>query len=228
MCEENNLKRNRSGTNSGFLTVLYEAEPEFDSRGRPRRMWKCKCECGNLVTVRDDSLNGRTKSCGCLQRKKASEFLAGNKYRIKDGESKERLHNIWSLMKYRCFNTNSPAYCNYGGRGIKVCDEWLSEEGYLKFKQWALLNGYNDNLSIDRIDNNGNYCPENCRWVNKETQNNNTRRNHLVEWNNELHTVAEWSKITGIDKRVIYSRLYRQWEAERIFSQPVRKSSKHI
>lgn len=221
-----------TGKRSGRLTVLYEAEPTFDNRGFQRRRWMCQCDCGNLVVVRSDSLNGRTKSCGCLQREAVSEYGKSEAHReasTSHGDSRERIRNIWYLIKYRCVNERAPAYGNYGGRGIKLCDEWMDDiDGYQAFKEWAYANGYADDLSIDRIDNDGDYCPENCRWVDAFVQGNNKRDNHLLTHNGETHTIAEWSRITGIDRRNLYHRAYLGWDEERIFSQPYRKSSKRI
>lgn len=118
----------------------------------------------------------------------------------------ERLYSIWGSMRNRCKNKNNANYLRYGGRGITICKEW---NDYLTFKKWALENGYNDTLSIDRIDNNGNYEPSNCRWADRIMQANNKRNNHLITFNGETHTAAEWSKLTGIHYRTILSRLNR-------------------
>lgn len=122
----------------------------------------------------------------------------------KHGLSKTRLYRCWENMKKRCKNPNSSYYEKYGGRGITYCKEW---ESFVNFYNWAMDNGYNDELSIDRIDVNGNYCPENCRWVNAKIQMNNTTRNHYVEYQGRMITVAQLAEISGINYRTLLSRI---------------------
>ena len=120
----------------------------------------------------------------------------------------KRLYNIWRNMKSRCLNEKFNTFERYGGRGINVCDEWLR---YDKFYEWALRNGYSDNLTIDRIDNNANYCPENCRWVDMKTQCNNTSKNHTICFNNEIHTLSEWAEKLNINKNTLRRRIHLGW-----------------
>ena len=122
-------------------------------------------------------------------------------------DTKNRLYRIWSEMKRRCENSDRPNYRNYGGRGIKVCQEW--KNSFETFKEWALNNGYSDELSIDRIDNAGNYEPSNCHWVTVKAQANNKRSNNLIAYKGEKHTLAQWCEIFGLDYSVVYMRLYR-------------------
>ena len=219
--------RDRTGDRVGRLTVIERAEDYIDKSGARRTMWRCVCDCGNEVIVRADSLSeDHTRSCGCFQRDKVStvmKFMGGqNKTH---GDSKTRLHNIWYLMRYRCNVPNCKAYKNYGGRGIKVCPEWDDGvQGYLNFKKWALDNGYNDNLSIDRIDNDRNYEPCNCRWVDDETQCNNKRTNVFLECDGEVHTISQWARITGIPMKALHSRIKYGWAVDDALHRPIKKS----
>lgn len=117
-----------------------------------------------------------------------------------------RLYNIWKCMRQRCNNPNNPSYERYGKRGIQICPEWSE---YAVFKAWAIVNGYSDSMSIDRIDNDGNYCPDNCRWVDTKVQNNNTRRNHFVDFRGERHTMAEVADILNVSYSTIQHRVER-------------------
>lgn len=127
----------------------------------------------------------------------------------------ERLYRIWCAMRERCRRAANNRYNRYGGRGIKVCDEW---QDYIVFKAWAIKSGYSDGLTIDRIDNNGNYEPSNCRWADNYEQANNKRNNHLITYNGETHSAAEWARLTGIPYRTILSRLNRdRMPPEKVF-----------
>lgn len=161
--------------------------------------WKCLCDCGKTVCVSAHHLRSNaTKSCGCLQKERTSETHR------KHGDSGGRLWNTWNHMKQRCSNPQNKAFSRYGGRGIKVCREW--EESFEAFKDWALSNGYSEELTIDRIDTNGNYEPSNCRWATAKEQNNNKRNNVLVSYNDQTHTLQEWSEITGIPHETLRRR----------------------
>lgn len=195
-----------SGKKINFFTVIKRTE----NQGK-KPMWLCKCACGNIKAIRGDNLkNGTIKSCGCYNK----QLLIDNKRAVKHGKRKTRLYCIWEHMKQRCYNKNNYEYYLYGGRNITICEEWRNS--FTAFYNWALANGYKEELSIDRINNNENYEPNNCRWATCETQANNRRTNHLIEYNGEIHTIAEWAKITGISERKIYDRYIRDnWSVEK-------------
>ena len=136
------------------------------------------------------------------------------------GKQPYRLYRCWQAMKARCYQLNNCKYSDYHGRGICVCDEWNHD--YIAFRNWALNNGYSDNLTLDRIDNNGNYCPENCRWATARQQNNNTRRNHYVEYNGERRTISEWADHLGIPYNTLNQRFWGGWSAEKALTTPLK------
>ncbi len=144
-------------------------------------MWKCRCECGKEVIVPGQALRqGRTKSCGCLSREIHKEILTErNKSNSSHGQFGTRIYRIWCGMKTRCYNKNHKAYRDYGGRGITICAEWKDHfEGFYK---WAINNGYDDSLTIDRLDVDGNYEPSNCRWATASEQRRNQRSREKVK-----------------------------------------------
>jgi hypothetical protein len=146
-----------------------------------------------------------------------------------------RLNHIYKDMKRRCYSRNFKQYKDYGGRGICVCDEWIDKtrngspatKGWLAFKSWALSNGYKEGLSIDRIDNNKGYCPENCRWVDRRVQNNNTRKNRYIKYNGKTQSLADWCRELGLNyDRTKYRLNAGQWSVERAFSIKGRATTK--
>ncbi|MBQ1296379.1 MAG: hypothetical protein IIY21_20200 [Clostridiales bacterium] len=147
----------------GRLTVL-----KIAGKSGCETTWLCKCDCGNMVVAMGGNLRaGRTKSCGCLH----DETVKTNSKT--HGKSNTRLHRIWKDMKTRCYNPKFPQYKYWGGKGVRICKEWL--ESFESFYEWAINNGYSDTLSIDRIDSDGDYSPSNCRWADNYTQNQNRK-----------------------------------------------------
>ena len=180
-------------------------------------MYLCECSCGKSFETTSTSIfNGRCKSCGCLKVETALKNMASFK---KHGLAKTRPYQIWSNMKRRCYNHTDSEYKNYGGRGIKICDEWL--EDFVSFYEWAQSSGYNDFLTIDRKDVDGDYCPENCRWVTMRVQCNNKTDNHNITYNGETHTLSQWSEILDVNYYTLRSRInILGWDAKRAFETP--------
>lgn len=201
-----------TGYHFNLLTVEY-----LDCE-KPRRKWMCRCECGNHISVYEGNID-RQQSCGCAKSKAAIER---NKKATKHGETNTRLFRIWGGMRRRCYEVQNKDYPNYGGRGITVCDEWKE---YIPFSLWAKNNGYSDDLSIDRIDVNGSYSPDNCRWISCVEQNNNRRSNHIVEYKGITHTISEWSRIYNIPPKTLRYRLVNGWDVESAMNVPVTKSN---
>lgn len=164
------------------------------------QLWECACDCGATKVVAAGKLkSGHTRSCGCLARDVRVRQL--EKHGITTG-GRPRTLNIWSSMKARCMNPKAISYPNYGGRGIKVCDEWLE---FKSFHEWAMTNGYSDDKQIDRIDNDGPYSPENCRWVSRSENQRNTRRTHLITLNGKTQCASDWIKELGVSRSTFYA-----------------------
>lgn len=137
------------------------------------------------------------------------------------GKQPARLYRIWANMKGRCTNPNADNYHFYGGRGIKVCDEW---QDFVPFRDWSVSNGYADNLTLDRINNDGNYEPYNCRWETQLNQCNNTRRNHWLTFRGETHTISEWARIIGMKADTLERRINAHgWSVEKALTTSVRR-----
>lgn len=191
----------------GNWKVLERAE-----RGR-RPYWLCECRCGTLREVREDGLlSGKSCSCGCLGKEHRKMTI------VTHGCSETPLYKVWSGMKQRCYNPNAEEYHNYGARGISVCDEWLVFEN---FQKWALDNGYAQDLTLDREDNNGNYCPANCRWVTQMVQQNNKRTCVYVTYQGVTRTIAQWARLLGFTHETLRKRIVKnKWSVERALTTP--------
>lgn len=191
------------GQTFGLLTVVERVKGE---------KYLCHCECGKEKIVNGCHLkSGRVKSCGCA--------------RFKHGMKEDRLYQIWHGMKDRCLRKNGQHYQKYGGRGIEVCPEWC--DSFEAFRDWAIANGYRDDLSLDRKNNDGNYCPENCRWATRREQQSNRNNTLLLTHDGETHTLAEWSEITGIKYCTLRYRVAQGFTGEKLFSTTKRKENPH-
>lgn len=206
------FKIDLTGQRFGRWTVL-----EFVPNEKNVSYWKCRCDCGNISDVEVSTLKrGISKSCGCLRSELESERMKiKNPAQIKHGGKGTRLYRIWKGMRQRCYNPNSNHYPSYGGRGITICKEWVND--FSALKEWALSSGYSDELSIDRIDNNKGYSPENCQWTGVKTQCRNRRSNVNIEYNGQQITLTEASEKTGINKYTLNGRYHRGDRGEELF-----------
>lgn len=200
------------GCKFGKLKVLGKSNKRTKSR---EIKYKCVCDCGNVTYVTAGNLrHGNVKSCGCAKRKRVH------------GKTHTRLYNIYRGMKARCYNKNYQAYKNYGGRCIRICDEWLND--FMNFYNWAYENGYDDNLTIDRIDVNGNYEPNNCKWATRKQQNLNTRQNVYLTYNGKTQTMKEWAEELNIHYKVIQRRHKKGWsDKECLFGKEINMINKY-
>jgi hypothetical protein len=195
-----------TGQHFGRWTVL--------NKDNKPKQWICRCKCGKVKSVNIDNLKaGKTRSCGCFR---------GDHYRAlwtTHGESKTKLYYVWLAMRNRCNRPGVNGYERYGGRGIKVCEEWMYD--FPAFRDWALSNGYKEGLEIDRIDNDGNYESSNCRWVTRFENMQNTRLNKHIEYNGKAYTINELSDMCGLSPGLIGDRLRKGWTVkEAITLQP--------
>lgn len=179
--------------------------------------WICRCKCGMIKSVNPYRvINGNTKSCGCGKTDRIIKYNNTEKVihgYARNGNKRNRLYTIWRGMKERCLNKNSHDYSNYGGRGISVCEEW--KNSFESFKDWAMANGYTKDLSIDRINVNDGYCPDNCRWATMQEQQRNRQRTETYEYLGEKRSLAEISEMTGIYYHTIYNRIhYHGWDLD--------------
>lgn len=193
-----------TGQKFGRLTVI-NLLSERAKNGM--KIYKCLCDCGNYVNVRYGNLtSGNTKSCGCFNSDCSSKRNSTHR------KTHTRLYKIYYNMKTRCYNEHATRYSDWGGLGIKICDEWLND--FMNFYNWSMDNGYDDTLTIDRIDNNKGYSPDNCRWITNKEQSNNRRNNILLTYNHVTKTVKEWANELGINYYTIIGRYHRNWSDE--------------
>lgn len=189
---------NLVGNRYGRLVVLSVVDSEAGTDVPTK--WLCKCDCGNTTEVRGCNLkSGGTLSCGCLRREHSSKRAK------RHGQTGTRLYVIWQHIIGRCTRKTDNAFKWYGGRGVTICAEWLNS--FEAFRDWAMANGYADKLTIDRIDVNGNYCPENCRWVSIAEQQRNKTNNTFVEYDGKCKTVGDWSETFGCFPSAVYREI---------------------
>jgi len=204
-------KLDLTGVRFGRLVVYEDAGHNHEGR----TMWRCKCDCGGEKTATTHDLRaGNTKSCGCILREL-------NSWRY--GIPHKKLTGVYNGMKTRCFNKNDRKYIDYGGRGISICDEWMGENGRERFVIWALENGYSEGLTIERIDVNGNYGPNNCCWIKPELQAKNKRNTIHVNYNGETMCLKDAVKASGMSWGTLYGRVKKGWPDEHLFDPPYSK-----
>ncbi|MDQ1281602.1 MAG: hypothetical protein QG670_2867 [Thermoproteota archaeon] len=216
----------------GILTV---EKPAFSDKNH-KWHWLCKCDCGNTCIVDGRYLRkGKKLSCGCVRvvnengriitrkgRTGQSRKGIPNPKNLIHGFGKTRLATTRNNMMQRCYNPKHKSYPQYGGRGITVCDEWINN--LPSFYEWAVASGYKDNLTIDRIDNNGNYCPENCKWSTSIEQGNNQRTNRHITYQGKTLTPTQWGRELKIAVHLIRNRIFKLgWTVEKTFLTPARE-----
>ena len=196
----------------GKLTILGIEYQKKYSNGTIIDFVKCKCECGNIKIINFNNIKrGLVKSCGCITK-------------TVNGMSKTRIYQIYRHLINRCYREKDISYKNYGNKGIIVCDEWKND--FMSFYNWAMKNGYEEHLTIDRINVNGNYEPSNCRWVNMAVQQNNRSNNRILEYKGQKKTITEWAKYCGLSYRNLYYRLNNGYTIEEAIEKPKRKLHK--
>lgn len=192
-----------TGKKFGLLTAIKRVDDKIYQSGNRSVMWLCKCECGNEKIVAKTALvKNETRSCGCLK---------GENHKMSD----TRLYEIWCGIKRRCKDSSRKDYEIYGGRGIEVCEEW--DKSFNKFYNWAIKNGYDDTLTIERIDVNGDYTPQNCTWATKKEQANNKRNNILLTYDNKTQTISQWANELNINETTLRNRIQRGWPECKVF-----------
>lgn len=208
-----------TGQRFGRLTVIKRVG--LDSTGK-NSTWLCRCDCGvEKVISRVSLVRGGSRSCGCLNSQESKQRIKMLHDVHRDEYPKiERLSRIWRKMRNRCLNPNNSSFKDYGGRGIEICSEW---DNFYEFQEWALNSGYSKELTLDRINVNGNYDPENCRWVSLKRQERNKRNTIYLTLHGIKKPMADWSDEIGISWRTLHSRYVRGWSDEQILTTPVQK-----
>ena len=197
---------NITGQKFGTLTVVAR-DPINSKSGNAK--WICRCDCGNTASVVGSKLrSGHSKTCGCIRFTEKAQ-----------GHSGERIYRIWTCMQNRCNKENNDNYKWYGGRGIKICTSW---DNFLNFREWALQSGYNDDLSIDRIDPNLDYFPDNCRWVSMKFQANNKTNNRILKYEGKSYTESQFADNFNLSYHTVVNRLRMGWNLSRIVNTPER------
>lgn len=192
-----------TGKRYGMLTVI-----GFAGTKNNNCMWNCKCDCGQFKTVSTNKLSmGKTSSCGC------------KKIKV-NRESTSDLYQHWYAMLNRCRPENTNTKKDYFDRGITVCDDWKLDGGFWAFKEWSLKNGYKEGLTLDRINNDCGYSPNNCRWTTQKEQQNNKTNNHYITYKGVTKTMKQWSESTGIGYSKLRHRIYANWDIDRVFETP--------
>jgi len=202
------MKLDLSGEKFGRLTVI-----SFSHKDKyTKTYWRCKCECGNEFTVRCSSLKCNiTKSCGCLQKQNAGPKPIHNLH-------KSSIYRIWQSMVQRCTNPNNDRFKGYMGRGITVCNKWLKFVGF-----YEDMGDRPEGMTLDRKDNDGNYCKDNCKWSTSKEQQNNMRSNVNIIYNGKTQTLSQWARELNIKIGTLNSRIFRdKWSVERAFTEPVK------
>lgn len=201
------------GLKFGRLTVL-----GFAGKMGRNATWFCKCECGKITKVQSGALkNGHTSSCDCLRKEMAMKACTMHGHNGRNGK-RSRIYQAWASMIQRCNNPNSIRYYDYGGRGIKVCERWKKFENFLED-----MGERPRRTSIDRIDNDGNYEPGNCRWATDKEQANNKRNNRFLFFDGSKRTVGEWAERIGINRSTLIGRLNKGWDTKKALTTPIRK-----
>ena len=196
------------GQRFGRLTVLWRGPNKVEPSGATRSAWQCRCDCGNGVVVTGHALTrGHTQSCGCLTRSGRAS---------KHGMARKPIYRVWWMMRQRCENPSFTSFASYGGRGITVCDRWREFSNF-----YADMGDPAPGMTLERIDNDKGYSPDNVRWASRLEQAQNRRTNTLLTHAGQTLTLAEWGRVTGFGKQIVTKRYKSGWSTERILTEPI-------